>query len=154
MMHQIGGREVAEVGEFYANHSCKFLEYWIYCNPQASLILQTQGRVLISVARFPPKSSGPSNVGRSFGMTASGALSMSVSGNKHTFPCVCMYLQDASAHAVFMFMKCLRSGKRKIALYYTTHALYYSRLIPRTPYTTHVLYYSRLVLLTSYTTHA
>ena len=110
--------------------------------------------MLISVARFPPKSSGPSNVGRSFGMTASGALSMSVSGNMHTFPCVCMYLQDASAHAVVMFMKCLRSGKRKIALYYTTHALYYSRLIPRTPYTTHVLYYSRLVLLTSYTTHA
>lgn len=93
----------------YANNLCKSLEYRIYSNPQTSLVLRTQGRVLISVARFPPKNSGPSNVGRGFGMTASGALSMSTSGNMHAFLCVCVCLQDASARAVRMFVKCWRS---------------------------------------------
>ena len=87
MMHQIGGREGAEVGEFMQTIrvSPRITGFTTHANPQASLVLPTQGRVLISVARFPPKSSGPSNVGRGFGLTASGALSVSPSGNIHAF---------------------------------------------------------------------
>jgi hypothetical protein len=125
MMHQIGCREEAKVGEFMQTICASPWNtgFTTHANPQASVVLRTQGRVLISVARFPPKSSGPSNVGRGAGMTASSAFSVSPSGNMHAFLCARVCLQDASAHAVVMFVKCVRSNKKsKNALSDTTHA--------------------------------